>query len=247
MEEKYFDINSVPGDGFLIFPLSMSRLSNALVPEKIYEFLEFFLSKLSHKSIDVVFLYTNGLYYNSEEGSYLLRTKMLNQMVNHKSALDSLILGKRDFIPGAFHFLPWDYTILNTPFFNKERTRLVHHSKNDSHFQKALQQDLDVAEMPASEANLNFLLEELVISHLLTEKEIFLPHRLATYDGWRLLCYPGNPPVSLVYLWKKNLLGNRQDFSKQHLLFASSFYNMEARVLINFAKQKVKNARFAPL
>lgn len=234
MKKYYFDLNTVPQNGFLIFPLSMSRLSNALSAEKIYEFLAFFEAKLSHQSIDVILLYTNGLYLNSDENSSVLRKKLLNQMINHKSSFESMILKKKKFIPGSFHYLPWDYAILNASKYNDERARLAAHFNDDLPFRKALQYDLNIAGQKATEANLQYLLEELIISHLITEKEISFPHRLAHEDGWRLLCYPGFPPVSLVYLWQKNLLGNRNDLSKTHQVFARSLYHMEDRVLIDF-------------
>lgn len=156
-------------------------------------------------------------------------------MINHKTAFESLILGGKRFFPAAFHYLPWDYALLNTQNFNSEKARLIVHAKADPLFKAALQQDLDLAEREPTEANLVFLIEELVIAHLLTEKEVKLPHCLANEDGWRLLCYPSQPPAGLVYLWKKNLLGNRNDFKKSHQLFARSFYNTEERLLIDFS------------
>jgi hypothetical protein len=234
MNQKHFDIRTVPNYGFLVFPLSMSRLNTALSPEKLYEFLEYFETKLTHKTLDVIMLYTNDLYSNSEESGFLLRKKTLNQMLNHKAGLESLILKHKRFFPGAFRFLPWDYALLNGPDFNSERAKLLAHMDTDPIFQAVLQQDLDAAERELTEANLHFLIEELVVSHLIMEKEVLFPYQLSMPDGWRLLCYPGNPPAGLVYLWRKNLLGNRTDIQKQHQIFARSFYNMEAKVLVSF-------------
>lgn len=235
MKKANTDIHIVPNHGFLILPLSMSRLTNALSPQKIYEFLEFFEAKLTHKTLDVILLYTNDLYLNSEEEAISLRKKVLNQMLNHKTTLESLILKGKRFFPGAFHFLPWDYALLNAPDFNSERIKLFKASQTDPSFQAALKKDLEIAERPFTETNLHFMIEELVVSHLIIEKEIPLPHRLATEDGWRLLCYPGDPPHGLVYVWRKNLMGNRTDFPKPHQLFARSFYNMAAKILVDFS------------
>jgi hypothetical protein len=236
MEAGNFDIKLVPGQGFLVFPLSMSRLPNALAPERIYEFLEFFESKISHRSVDVVFLYTNDLYFNSEERALDLRKRTLNQMVYHKEAFESLLLKRKRFLPGAFHFLPWDFALINMVGYHEMRTKLVSIKNTDAVFEEFLLHDLAVAGREPSEANLSFLIEELVVSHAIMEHEVAFPNTVASPDGWRLICYPGDPPASLVYLWKKGVLGNRSDFSKQHAMFARSFYNMESRVLIDFER-----------
>lgn len=230
---EYFDLNSVPGNGLLIFPLSMSRFQHSLSAGKLYEFLEFFEPKLTSKTCDVIFLYTNDLYQNSEESAFSVRKRVLNQMIDHHAAFTSLIAKDKRFFPGAFHFLPWDYVCINTLNLNNERARLFKHMKEDPLFLSALREDLKIAEREENEINLHFLIEELVISHLIMEKEVAFPHRLSTVDGWSLLCYPGNPPVSLAYIWQKNLLGNRNDLPKKHHLFARSFYNMEKRILID--------------
>ena len=60
------DVNRIPSDGCLILPLSMGRLSSAHAPKCIHEFLQFFESKLTTFSVDVVLLYTNGLYMNDD-------------------------------------------------------------------------------------------------------------------------------------------------------------------------------------
>jgi len=236
MKKEHFDIKKVPGDGFLIFPLSMSRLSTSLSSEKLYGFLEFFEEKLicKCKSCDVILLYTNDLYLNSDEKAYQLREKILEQMLNHKSAFQSLLLKRNRFVPSAFHFIPWDYTLLNSLNFNSERARLNICMNNDPLFRAALSQDLQFAKREITESNIAFLIEELVVSHLLMEKEVHFSPRLSKADGWRLLCYPGDPPFSLIYLWKKNFLGNRSDMEKSHQLFARSFYNMESKILIDF-------------
>lgn len=236
---KHYDIKTVPTNGYLILPLSMTRLSGGLSPENLYEFFEFFEPKVTTKSVDVIMLYTNDLYHNTEESALSVRRKVLNQMLNHKAIFESLVVKGKRFIHGAFHFIPWDYALLNAPNFNSEKARLMAHFKNDPQFVAALQQDLDIAKREPTEANMSFLIEELVVAHLLTEKEVTLPRRMATEDGWRLLCYPGNPPVSLVYLYQKNLLGNRVDMKKPDLLFARSFYNMEEHTMIDLSKAEI--------
>ena len=94
-----FDINRIQDDGYLILPLSMSRLATGQSPEFCYEVLGAFLEKLETFSSDVVLLYTNGLYFNSEEVSFENRKKTTQQALNHIQALRKLIEKKKEFIP----------------------------------------------------------------------------------------------------------------------------------------------------
>ena len=68
-----FNINKLPADGYLILPLSMSRLAHGQSADVCYEILEYFEPKLTHISLDVVFLYTNGLYYNVDDTALSVR------------------------------------------------------------------------------------------------------------------------------------------------------------------------------
>ena len=105
-ENKFFDINKLPIDGYLIFPLSMSRLATVQSAEKCYEALEFFEKKITKISLDVIFLYTNGLYFNNNEPALEVRKRTTDQMLSHKNAIMNLILKKnlirfRDLLEGG--------------------------------------------------------------------------------------------------------------------------------------------------
>lgn len=234
MKKNHFDISTVPRDGYLIFPLSMSRLAHAQSPAVLYDFLKFFEAKIQVISLDVIFLYTNDLYLNVEDFAVEVRKKVLNQMINHKSGFLNILLKEKKYVPSAFHFLPWDYAVLNATEFHEIRDHLFKAQKNTPSFHDALHRDLENAGRKETEANVRFLIEEIAVSHLLVQKQIPMPHTLATPDGWRLLCYPGDPLYSWVFVYKNNLLSKRNDLSKSHSLFARSFYNMEKKILIDF-------------
>jgi hypothetical protein len=234
MKKGNFDISAVPNDGFLIFPLSMSRLANAQSGAALYDFLKFFESKVRMISLDVVFLYTNDLYLNSDDRAVEIRKKTLNQMLSHKGEFLNLLLKEKKYVPAAFYFLPWDYAILNSEGFYESKNALVSAKDQNVTFRQALLEDLKSQEREATDANMNFLIEEVVVTHLLVQKKVPLPHTLASSDGWRLILYPGDPIRSLVCMHREDLLTKRTDMSEQHSLFARSFYNMEKRVLIDF-------------
>ena len=72
------DISRLDGDGYLVLPLSMSRLADGhgQDPTWCYEVIDYFISKFTTLSNDVVFLYTYGLYFNTDEVAFEKRKKI---------------------------------------------------------------------------------------------------------------------------------------------------------------------------
>jgi hypothetical protein len=220
-----FDINTISDEGYLILPLSMSRLHAGQSPEEVYEILRFFLKKLEKYSNDVILLYTNGLYFNSEDISFEKRKKTNEQMLNHSMALRKLVEKRKEFIPGALHFLPVDYIILNSPKYKDLFDKLKKLEKDDKKFQEKLK--YDSKEREYNEANINFLIEEIVLHHLILERQIEFPRTLVKSDIWRLIVYPGEYLHSYSYLLKEKILkkedkinpfgGCHYDFAKKKL------------------------------
>lgn len=231
---EQFDISNVPKDGYLIFPLSMGRLANAQSGKAIYDFLEFFESKVRHISIDCIFLYTNDLYLNSDDTAIEVRKRSLNQMLSHKGEFVNILLKERKYVPQAFHFLPWDYVILNGSGFYEIKETLTKARQSNIGFENALSTDLVNQKREKTETNFNFLLEEIAVTILINNKMILLPSTLASDNGWRLVCYPGQPISSLVYAFTHNLLGKELSTKPADNPFARSFYNMTDKVLIDF-------------
>jgi len=199
-----FDISRIKGDGYLILPLSMARLAGGQTPEECYEIFKYFSTKLEQYTNDVVFLYTNGLYMNAEGVPFELRKKFNDQALNHAAALRSLIQKKKEFIPNAFHFLPIDYVILNTPQYSPYLAMLKKAEAQDEEFRAALQKD--AAGREYNEANVNFLLEEITVAHILKQRLVELPRTLVRNDIWRLIAYPGAYLNGEKYQWKNKIL-----------------------------------------
>ncbi|MDO8408132.1 MAG: hypothetical protein Q7S95_02760 [bacterium] len=222
-----FDINRIQGDGYLILPLSMSRLAKGQTPEFCYEILRTFLQKVETFSNDVIFLYTNGLYFNSDEVSFENRKKTNAQILNHTSALRNLIEKGREFVPGAIHYLPVDYVILNAPEFRAHYDALKKFETEDAEFKEALATDSEGREY--TEANANFLIEEIAIAHTLRQKLVELPRTLVRSDMWRLIAYPGRPLSADIYQWKKKLLPQESDNP-----YGGAQYNLDTKQLVIF-------------
>ncbi len=231
-----FDIHKIQWDGYLILPLSMNRLAKWQTPEFCYEILERFIWKLETYSNDVIFLYTNGLYFNSEEISFENRKKTTQQSLNHIYALRNLIEKRKDFIPNAIHYLPIDYIIFNSPYFKDFFDKLKFAEQTDDAFKKTLLQDIKNGQK-YTEANINFLMEEIVVNHIIREGFIDLPQTLVRNNTWRLIAYPWKPLQSDIYQWIHSILPKWKDRNP----FKSAHYNLSTNHIILFEESAPKN------
>lgn len=223
------DLNRISDEGYLIIPLSMSRMAagHGQDPEWCYEVLQYFAAKLDTYSNDVVFLYTDGLYYNSETVSFEQRKKLSQQTLNHVTALRNLITKKREFMPGAVHYLPFDYVVMNSSKFTQQLQLLRDREAHDATFREALASDLSDREY--TEANRNFLLEEIVVSHLLRQHMVELPRTLVRRDIWRLLVYAGPAIAGDVYQVQHRVLSQTDKINP----FALAHYDFERKYIID--------------
>jgi hypothetical protein len=226
-----YDINKLPTDGYLIFPLSMSRLAKGQNPEECYEMIKYFETKVSEVGIDLVILYTNGLYYNNDEPALEVRKRTNGQMISHRNALSKLIIKDKKYITQAIHFLPWDYTILDTPRFDEFFQILKKAAETDEEFNILLKRGL--AGRQESEANMNFLIEEIVVTHLIREQMISFPQTLVRKDSFRLVVYPGPHFEADRYQHEKRLLPKNNDCVNP---YRAAHYDFSEKVLIDFDK-----------
>lgn len=226
-----FDINKITGDGYLILPLSMSKLAHGhgQDPSQIYQALEFFSEKLETLSNDVVFLYTYGLYFNTDAVAFEERKKLNQQVLNHSRALRNLIEKKKQFMPAAFHYMSFDYVILNSPHFGHLFDALKKAEKKDSLFRDELQKDMMGREY--NEANLNFILEEIAVGHILRQHLVDLPRTLVRRDIWRLIAYPGPGIHGEHYQCQHKILPQNDTINP----YARGQYNLNEKVFEAFS------------
>jgi hypothetical protein len=226
-KQTLHDLNQLPTDGYVIFPLSMSRVSNAQSAEECYRWLEFFEKKITMLGLDAIFLYTNGLYYNNEEAALEVRKRTNGQMISHSNAVRNLVVKNRKYMPQAIHFVPWDYIILNSPEFNDYYQKLKKLDKEDSKFHELVLEVLK--DRKESEANLNFIIEEIAVTHIIRQKLIEFPKTLVKKDNFRLIAYPGPPLKADIYQWKKKILPQNKEFP-----FYASHYDIANEIIYNF-------------
>ncbi|MFA5173973.1 MAG: hypothetical protein WC438_02205 [Candidatus Pacearchaeota archaeon] len=234
IKNKLYDINKLPTDGYMVLPLSMSRLSNGKgqSPEECFEIVKEFEKKVSQVGIDFIFLYTNGLYYNNDEPALSVRKKTNIQMIEHKNKILKLLIKSKKYIPQAAHFIPWDYIILNAPNYQEYYQKLVDLKEKDKTFKGLLIEGLNGR--PQTEANINFIIEEIVVTHLIRQGLIEFPKTLVKSDKFRLIIYPGAFLKADLYQWKKIILPQIQNCNNKVNPYYASHYDFEKRILVNF-------------
>ncbi len=220
-----FDINIIQHDGYLIIPVSMARISAGQTPEETYEIFDYLAKKLAIFSNDVIILYTTGLYFNAEDISHELRVKFNQKVIQHASALRKLIDKKKQYMPNAFHYLPIDYVILNSKYYGLFFNLLKKQEREDPKFRECIKKD--IGNRKYSEANVNFILEEIAVGNIIKQRLVEFPRTLVRNDVWRLIAYPGAYMESDVYQWKNKILpqddtvnpyaGTQYDFTKKKL------------------------------
>ena len=226
------DINKLPTDGYIIFPISMSRITNSQSAGQCYKTIQFLETKMSLPGVDGVFLYTNGLYYNNDEPALNVRKKTNQQMMDHKNSLLKLVNKNKKYVPQSMHFIPWDYVVLNAPDFLDFLGRLKKAFTIDVVFASLIREDLK--ERKETEANMAFLFEEIAINHIIRQKLVDFPKTLVKQDKFRLFVYPGEYMKSDLYQWKMKLLPQKQTKENNNNPFYASQYNLDKKVIYNF-------------
>lgn len=247
LEDQFFDINRIPGNGVLVFPLSMSRLFAGQDPKTLYDFLCLFDEKIEERTVDIVFIYTNGLYFNNRASSSTLRKKTTAQMLTHKQELANLFKKNKKFPPKSIHFIPWDYLILQAENYLTIQSLLNKLVDSDSTFKALinLESKNNADDCLESQA---FIIEETIVTYLIRNKLVQLPNTLCEPDGWRLIFYQGRCLIPDVYLYQNNLLPQvKLDKTKGWFaqLTSSAMYNMKRNILVDYNKVMLNNLETA--
>ena len=84
---QFFDINKLPPEeGILVFPISMSRISNSQNAKNCWEYMKIFSpDKIIKPIVGLNFIYGDYLYFNSDEKASILKNKYLSLILSHKN------------------------------------------------------------------------------------------------------------------------------------------------------------------
>lgn len=244
---KFYDIKRVPGNGKLVLPLSMSRLHTGQSAKAIFEFIQFFLAKCETHSIDVILVYTNGLYCNSNEIAHTVRRRTVAQMMEHKRRILALLCKQKIISPTAIHFELMDNLILKDSSFIEKFVKLKKLYNENLLFQSLVDDmSVETATATVSDAGVDFILEETLVSYLIREKLVPLPQVLSNTEAWQLLCYPGSPVLADVYLYDASIFRTSQngfihsfDQKCRH-----SIYDISQRIVLNYDDIKSQLTNF---
>jgi hypothetical protein len=158
------------GTGKLFLPISHAKISTALSPEKVFDFLESFSNVLKSESVDVCIIYTHDLYdLSDKKKDFHDKVKTTNQITQHSAEIRSRIHHKmmtpdrwackrRLSIPTgdsasdpkkgvwddcAIFFMSCDELILNAPTFRFAQEGLNALFDSDADYRKLAANDIE--------------------------------------------------------------------------------------------------------
>src|SRR3989344_9643254 len=93
LTNKFFDVNKLPSEeGILVFPISMSRISNTQSAKKCWEYLKIFSpEKIIKPLVGLNVIYSDYLYFNSDEKASDLKNKFMSLILSHKNEMLKII------------------------------------------------------------------------------------------------------------------------------------------------------------
>jgi len=115
----FFDINKLPNEeGILIFPISMSRISNSQSAKKCWEYIKIFSPKKIIKPlVGLNFIYGDYLYFNSDEKASILKNKFMPLILSHKNEFLKILSKNPFYIKQSFSFTTWNQVLLECKDF----------------------------------------------------------------------------------------------------------------------------------
>lgn len=230
-KNEFFDINKFPAEaGALIFPFSMARLNNGHLPLKVIENLKYFMKKIDSPKVGVNFIYTDFLYLYDDSKASKLKKKFTELVFNHSNALKKLINKNRlSFqIQHAFSYLTWSHLYLLTKNFQDDFIKLKKIYNSDKLFKKYLRIDTVSSGRKLTDNQVDFLLEEYLLSYYIIKGQIKLPNEyIQGADKWFVICYPGDILQGWTYLIQKNF------FKLPQIQKYEGHYNLDTKKFID--------------
>jgi hypothetical protein len=233
---KFFDINKLPPEeGILIFPISMSRISNSQNPKSCWQYINIFSPKKIIKPVvGLNVIYGDYLYFNSDEKAADLKNKFMPLVLAHKNQFLKIISKNPFYIEKAFSFATWNQVLLECKDYTNLLGKLKIIYQKDAKFQKYMREDLKSSGKKKFDKNqLNFFLEETLLVYLISKGKVSLTNDYVRgHEKWILWCYPGKPLKSQIYLFQKNFFGFHNEKNK----FENCFYDLEEKKLYDFSR-----------
>ncbi|MBT4349256.1 hypothetical protein HOD19_00535 [bacterium] len=243
LTNQFFDINKFPTEeGMLVFPISMSRISNeSQNAKKYWEYVNFINPSKVDKSkaeskVGVIFIYGDYLYLHSDEKASVLKRRYMDLVTTHRNSFGNLLKSDSHLINDGFSYKVWNQFYVDYGRFIYYFEELKKIYQKDKEFQKYIKEDfdnLDNKDLKLDDNQINFFLEEHLMLHLITKGQMKLENKFI--DGrekWILMSYPGKPLKAHIYLHQKNFF--KLDNPKN--VYQDSWYDLEGKKLYDYKK-----------
>jgi len=232
-QQEFFDINRFPKqEGILVFGISMNKIGNIQSAEQCFQYVENFIPKIIKPAVGLNFVYADSLYLHSQEEAQKLKKKNEPLMHAHKYAFLNILDKHLAYIQPSFSFTSWSQMILESKDFFNLFGNLKKIYREDAVFQQLVRYDAQ-GRTELSEIEENFILEEILMFYLTSKGKMRLRNDFVVdKQKWVLWCYPGEPLLSEIYLYKKNFFG----IHNNHNVYENSFYDLTNKKLIDFSK-----------
>jgi len=242
---EFFDINKFPTEeGIVVFPISMSRISNAQNAQKCWEYLEHFNpNKVAAPLVGLNILYTEGLYMNldTNKSANDIKTSYAEAILTHKNAFENIVkkhLTREIQIPQAIFYMSWFQLYLSVKKFRQMFLELEKLTQTDEKLMRFMKEDAEYANKELTKEQINFFIEEHLAAMLIAKMKAKLSNDyIQGRQKWTLVAYPGKPPKSLAYLFQLNPLkldgeGNKYDACQ---------YDLDSKKLYEFGRLDLDN------
>ena len=226
-KNEFLDINTMPNQpGIILFPISISRISNAQNAQRCFTYMEQFIPKIRSPLVGLNVIYTDNLYLYSDEKAKILKNKFQSLINSHKFEFLKLVRKNLKYIPDSFSFSSWSQILLESKEFLTHLGELKKIFENDEDFKKMVIKDIKLSGKEISENNINFILEEILLFYLIIKGKIRLVNDYVhDTQEWILYCYPGKPLLSEIYLHQKNFF----KYKNKKNIYENSYYDLEVK------------------
>jgi len=242
-QNTFFDINKFPVmEGMLVFPISMSRISNeSQNAKKYWEYLGHINpSKINknapHSKVGALFVYGDFLYLYSDEKASVLKRRYMDLVASHKNSFNNLLQGDPYLIGDSISYKVWNQFYLDCDKFVFYLDNLKKIYDKDETFQKYISDDLERLDNPKrvlDENQLRFFLEEHLMLYLISKGEMKLENSFINgHEKWILVAYPGKPLKAHIYLHQKNFF----HLDDPQNAYQDSWYDLEGKKLYDFKR-----------
>jgi hypothetical protein len=231
-----FDLNKFSREwGLIVFPISMSRISNSQGPKEYLKHLRHLSKKVSDPKVGIHFLYTDGLYMNRSGSARELKNANAAASISHANGMRRIIQkhNKEFQIQNAFSFDSWHQMYLQHSDFMSALSCIKTFYQTDMVFKNLVQKEISALGKGRTSSQISFFLEEHTLAYLLLKKEIHLRNDFVLgRESWILIAYPGPYSKAQEYLFNKDPLkiGDGMNLYAGHYNLAThSFHSYRER------------------